>query len=293
MHMRTIMALATGLVLTACAARDADDATASTSDTADTSDPTSDLPTTGAAVDPCDPALLPIPEADFAERFAAEICAQKSACGCDVAFSCPFVLLVDFDVVRQSGANLGLTYDGACAARKLAGLLQARGCAMASAIDLSPPCTIDCLVYRGATPLGGACTLPPKLLTAFLADTCAAPNRCDGSTCKAPSPVVADGQPCVTPLARCQAGSACDYLGSRVCETQVGAGASCLGASVCSPQLYCADGLCDARKSADQPCAAADECEARRCTAGKCEDWPWICEVRDSVDIFGRHPDDF
>lgn len=293
MTKRTTMALASWFLLTACTARDSDDSTDSTDSTSDTADPTGDLPTTGAAVDPCDPALVPIPEADFAERFATEICAQKSACGCAVDFSCPIDLLPGFASIRDDGANIGLTYDGACAARKLAGLLQARGCAMASAIDLSPPCTIDCLVYRGAVPLEGACSLPPKLLTAFFADTCAAPNSCDGSACKAPPGVVADGQPCVVPLARCQAGSACDYLGSHTCETQVGADASCLDANVCSPQFHCADGLCAPRKPADQPCAADDECAARRCTAGKCEDWPWICEVRDGVDIFGRHPDDF
>ena len=290
--MQRMMTLACGLLLCACAGPGTSDE-GSTGDDGTGTGTTTDTPTTGADVDPCDPQLPPVPEAEFAERFAAAICEQKGACGCDVDFSCALDFVAGFASIRQDGANIGLTYDGACAARKLAGLVQARGCAMASAIELSPACTLDCLVYRGPVPIAGACELPPKLLTAFFADTCAAPGTCSGSACEPPLSTVADGQPCVTPLARCEPGSACDYADSKTCEQQVGVGQSCVGASVCGPRFHCAGGTCVDRKPGGEPCTTTGECASRRCTAGKCEDWVWICEVTEGVDIFARHPDDF
>ncbi len=292
MRIPTTMALGVYVLLSACTAREGNDEGTDTA-TSDTSSSSGDTPTTGVDVDPCDPQLPPIPEGEFAERFATAICEQKSACGCTVDFNCPIDLLPEFASIRDDGTNLGLTYDGACAARKLAGLLQSRGCDMASAIDVTPACTLDCLVYRGDVPPASACTLPPKLLTAFFADTCAAPGSCSGTTCEPPLPTVADGQPCVTPLARCEAGSACDYADSKTCEPQVGLGAACIGASVCSPQFYCADGLCSERQPAGSACTADDPCGARRCTDNMCEDWVWICEVQEGVDIFARDPADF
>ena len=289
MSMQRTMALGCWLVVAACAAREVGSESASES----TGDESTSTPTTGVEVDPCDPALAPLPEDEFAERFATAICEQKAACGCEVDFSCALDYVAGFASIREDGANIGLTYDGACAARKLAGLVQARGCVMASAIDLTPACTLDCLIYRGTVPVASACELPPQLLTAFLADTCAAPGSCSGTACEPPLPTVADGQPCVTPLARCEPGSACDYADSKTCEPQVGAGESCVGASVCGPRFFCADGTCLERKPGDEPCDTPEQCASRSCTNKLCDDWVWICEVAEGVDIFARHPDDF
>jgi len=281
-------------LLAACAGREVGSEGTGDETTGDetTGDQTS-TPTTGVDVDPCDPALPPLPEAEWAERFATAICEQKSACGCEVDFSCALDYVAGFASIREDGANIGLTYDGACAARKLAGLVQARGCDMASAIELSPACALDCLVYRGPVPIAGACELPPQLLTAFFADTCAAPGACSGTTCEPPLATVADGQPCVTPLARCEPGSACDYADSRTCEAQVGAGQSCVGASVCGPRFHCAAGTCVDRLAGGEPCDLPGQCASLRCNDGTCADWVWICEVAEGVDIFARHPDDF
>ncbi len=267
--------------------------TPSDSDSADTGS-TTDEPTTGPPVDACDPNLPPVPEDEFADRFAATICEQKAACGCDVDFGCALDFVDGFERIHTDGQKLGLTYDGDCAARKLAGLVQSRGCDLASAIDLSIPCSLNCLVYRGPRVVGEACTSPPALLTALFADLCASPASCNAMMCQPPLAIAADGQPCFEPLARCKPGSACDFKGSKVCEPQVGVGQACTGNGVCSPDSYCAeDGKCAARGLADAPCTTNDQCATLRCTDAKCEDWVWICEVAEGVDIFGRHPDDF
>ncbi len=285
-----------GLLLITGACVDRGEPVVTTDDpgTGTTAEPTTDEPTTGPAIDPCDPGLPPIPEAEFAERYAATICQQKSDCGCEVDFNCALEFVDGFELIRKDGANLSLTYDGACAARKLAGLVQSRGCLDASAIDLAPSCSLNCLVYRGDVLDGGACTSPPVLLTSLFADKCADPDHCAQDVCTPPLKMVADGQPCLSPLANCGASSACDYAGSKLCEPLRGAGESCTGNGVCRGELYCAgDGTCTARGAAGAACADDEQCASRRCSDSQCEDWVWICEVREEVDIFGRHPGDF
>jgi len=284
---RLVLALA---LLAACNDGAVTSESVGTGSSADTGEPTGGPP----LPDPCDPALPPIPEAEFAERFAETICEQKLACGCNLNVTCALDFFDGFALIRDDGQTLGLTYDGACAARKLAGLVQARGCADASAIDVSPSCTLDCLVYRGAVAPAGACTSSSVLLTTLFADKCAAPNNCSADVCSPPLPTVAEGQPCVTPLANCKANAACDFAGSKLCEPLRGVGEACLDNGVCRQDLYCGgDGKCIARAAADAPCTDNKECASRRCTANKCEEWVWICALDEEVDIFGRHPSDF
>lgn len=282
------LALALAL-LAACNDGTVTSESASTGSSADTGEPTG-----GPLPDPCDPALPPIPEAEFAERFAETICEQKLACGCNLNVTCSLDFFDGFALIRDDGQNLGLTYDGACAARKLAGLVQSRGCTHASEIDVSPSCTLDCLVYRGAVAPAGACTSSSVLLTTLFADKCAAPDNCSADVCSPPLPTVAEGQPCVTPLANCKANAACDFAGSKLCEPLRGVGEACLDNGVCRQDLYCGgDGKCIARAAADAPCTDNKECASRRCTNSKCEEWVWICAIDEEIDIFGRHPSDF
>ncbi len=270
--------------------------------TAGTSDASTGGPGTGTGeptggperADPCDPALPPIPEAEWPDRYASTICQLKSDCGCSFPGSCALDFVDGFELIRDDGANLGLVYDGDCAARKLAGLVQARACDKASAIDVNPSCTLDCLVYRGAVATGGACTSSPVPLTTLFADLCAAPNLCSADLCAAPIPTVDAGQPCVTPIARCKANAGCDVAGSKTCEPIVGEGKDCTGNGVCRPDLYCGgDGKCTPRGQVDAACTDDGECASFRCIDNKCDDWVWICEVAEELDLFGRHPSDF
>lgn len=285
---RLALALAL-LVSAACNDGAVTSESASTGSSADTGEPTG-----GPLPDPCDPALPPIPEAEWPDRYASTICQLKSDCGCSFPGSCALDFVDGFELIRDDGANLGLVYDGDCAARKLAGLVQARACDRASAIDVNPSCTLDCLVYRGAVAPAGACTSSSVLLTTLFADKCAAPDNCSADVCSPPLPTVAEGQPCVTPLANCKANAACDFAGSKLCEPLRGVGEACLDNGVCRQDLYCAgDGKCLARAAADAPCTDNKECASRRCTANKCEEWVWICAIDEEIDIFGRHPSDF
>lgn len=291
MDMRRATVLMAWLAAAAC---NNSEVTSATDDSAADDTAATAEPTTGPTIDACDPGLAPIPESEFAERFATAICEQKSACGCAVDFSCALDFIGGFQRIHSDGQNLGLTYDGDCAARKLAGLVQARNCDMASEIDLNLPCSLNCLVYRGSTVVGQACTSPPALLTALFADLCASPGNCSANTCKPPLSIAADGQPCFDPLARCKQGSTCDFKDSKLCEPLVGEGKPCTGNGVCNPDLYCGgEGTCIARGLDGAACTTNDQCATLRCTDGKCEDWRWICEVAEGVDIFGRHPEDF
>ena len=40
-------------------------------------------------------------------------------------------------------------------------------------------------------------------------------------------------------------------------------------------------------------CTDDGECASFRCIDNKCDDWVWICEVAEELDLFGRHPSDF
>lgn len=292
MSARRSLALA-ALLHAACSDPPATTGDASTTDASSTGD--TGEPTEGPILaDPCDPSLAPIPEAEFPARYAATICQQKTDCGCDVPGSCALDFVDGFELIRDDGANLDLVYDGACAARKLAGLVQARGCMQASAIDLNPSCTLDCLVYRGAVAAGGACTSSPVPLTTLFADLCAAPNNCSADLCDPPLPTVDNGQPCVLPTARCKANAGCDVTGSKTCEPLIGEGKDCSADGVCRPDLYCdATNKCITRAAAGAACTKGSECASFRCTGNKCEDWVWICELAEEIDIFGRHPGDF
>lgn len=260
-----------------------------------TDDPTTDDPTGGPVLaDPCDPELPTIPEADWPDVYANTICQQKIDCDCTFPGSCALDFFDGFDQIRKDGQNLGLTYDGACAARKLAGLVQARGCKQASAIDTNPSCTLDCLVYRGAVADGAACDVSPLALTTLFADKCAAPDTCSADVCSAPLATVDVGQPCVSPVARCKANAGCDVLGSKTCEPVVGEGKDCSGNGVCRPDLFCGPGnTCLARGAKGAACTKDSECASFQCVGDTCDDWVWICDVAEEIDIFGRHPGDF
>ena len=290
---RRPLACAPGLVLLALLGC-GDSSVGSSSETSAETTATGE-PTEGPVqVDPCDPALPPIPEAEFPARFASTICQQKDDCGCTFPGSCALDFVDGFELIRDDGANLGLVYDGACAARKLAGLVQARGCNKASAIDLTPSCTLDCLVYRGDVAAGAACTSSAVPLTTHFADLCAAPNTCTADLCEAPLPTVEVGQPCVTPVARCKANAGCDVTGSKTCEPFVGEGKDCTGDGVCQPDSYCGGGgTCVARAAVGAACTSDSECASFRCVNDTCDDWVWICEISEELDIFGRHPSDF
>ena len=260
-------------------------------------------PTTGGGtggLDACDPELPGIAEDEFAERFAAAICAQKLACGCAMASPCEESLVGEFAEIRDHARAGGLTYDGVCAARKLTALVQDRGCSMASELDDVPACAEDCTVYRGDVAAGQSCPHlggNAFLLSRFIED-CAAPGACDYNytlVCIS-LPVVGVGEACrgdsSAEIATCEPGHTCHFE-QRKCVPDLGPGDSCAEQSCPSPLVCSQAELCVAPGGTGASCTDKAQCVSQRCGDAGCEDWLWICEVVEATDLFTRNPEVF
>ncbi|HEY0135814.1 MAG TPA: hypothetical protein VGB85_17135 [Nannocystis sp.] len=251
-------------------------------------------------LDACDPELPAIAEEEFAERFAAAICEQKAACGCAPEFACETYFVDELAAVREQAQAAGLAYDGVCAARKLVGLVEQHGCEMASQVEIGPTCAFECAVYRGDIPPGNECPVLPMpngfLMSRFIED-CAAPGTCDyyyELVCTSPLPVVGPGEACrdqnAEEIATCEPGHSCDFA-QRECVPSLGPGDPCAEQS-CPYPLYCSEAeLCTAPGETGASCTQKGECLSQRCGDAGCEDWVWICEVAEIVDLFTRNPE--
>lgn len=268
-----------------------------------TADTTGDASTGDSGV-ACDPMPEALPEDQFAEILGAAICAQKMTCDCEVDFACETNFVQEFAGVRAYGQANGLAYDGVCAARMLNALIKHRGCEMASMFQ-SDACGYDlCRIYAGDAGPGEACEIPAELLTYMMAPICASRSCspfekvCVDKVPPQDLPTVADGEPCFDPMlgsiAKCMPDSSCDYGDTGNCEPLRDEGEPCLGPGRCKIGLYCTDdGVCAARGQSGAPCTDAIQCLSGRCTDGTCDDWVWICEVAEGVDLIAADPEQF
>lgn len=191
----------------------------------------------------CEAALVGIPVAELARTFAAEICAQKEACGCggDRA-ACEAMFITRLDAIVAFGHDTPLVaYDGVCAARMLRQLVAERGCATASEIE---PLPCPCTVFQGESP--GRCTTGPLGSDIFV-NLCEATASCREPTmgCQPPEPTLDLGARCwdQRSLGPCAVGTACDAGGSQTCIALRAPGEPCEGSWMCA-SFRCLDGVC-------------------------------------------------
>jgi hypothetical protein len=243
----------------------------------------------------CAPEPASIAVEELAETFAAAICAQKEACGCEVDFACEGTWKMKWDGLVAWATDREIPYDGECAAKMLHTLVTARGCKLASEPDIFV-CE-PCYLFQGALTEGAAC----ETATAYwnYSEPCVAPARCNGSECYMPPelPELGQGDPCVSLqeglLGICPEGTRCDFDGSNTCEATVGEGGDCSGAMECAAPTTCfADGVCRPRGAAGEPCSGPGECWYLYCQGGVCNDYIEICDTLE-LDELIRGPNKF
>jgi hypothetical protein len=193
----------------------------------------------------------------------------------------------------------GLTYDGACLARKLE-RLSARGCQTSVEIERDPReiCAMDaCSVYHGDLAAGEQCARAGRYVNCVSGLSCFAElggdeiERCDDACSPRFDTVVGLGEACRDAsqhqIAYCERGTACNYANG-VCErADVPVGGSCMY-GYCVEGAYCegmeAPEICYAKRPNGEPCERAEQCasgscapERRICIAGM----PEICYSND------------
>jgi hypothetical protein len=251
--------------------------------------------TGGTAGEPlaCDPVPAKIPLEEFSQTFAAAICAQKAACGCDGGLGCEGEFAAQFDAVVAYAAENGIPYDGQCAARVLFNTVTVRGCELRSEHGLFP-CQ-HCPPFRGVLAEGEACHEGSPSIRMFT-DPCRSPDNCDGMKCVPPLPNLGPGEPCddgENVLGYCMAETLCDLGGSNTCEEPAPVGGDCSDHPCVPTAAFCnADALCEAARPPGEPCTAFEQCASFYCPWGQgtCEDYVLICELENIKDLlFGPY----
>ncbi|MBZ5711651.1 hypothetical protein [Nannocystis pusilla] len=248
-----------------------------------------------AVLDAC-PDLVPIAEDEFAARFAAAVCGEKAACGCDLDPRCVTRFSALFEAVRSAARGGAPHYDPVCAAAVLHDKVAARGCATRSEYhDDQGACSRGCEVFRGDVPPGGLCGEFASLDVAAFADVCAGVDMACGvlgtASCeqRGAIPTVGRGEVCLSAdgktLFACEAGSWCSAA-SRVCVPEVGFGQKCGRFAECSPDAWCSqDGECLPLKAHGAACQRDRECAALTCEQGRCNDFVIACRVDSPADL--------
>ncbi len=230
-------------------------------------------------------------EATLAEQdypaVAAELyCSVGASCGCpNYADDCYARVLDELEAEAAAAESLGLTWDGACAARRLLSAYESSclfdGVPDACFTDEPPEA---CSEYHGSKREGEACTATSGasdcaqgLLCDFFLDTCQPPPTPDSI------PVVGEGEPCYVDfetvgLCDLEQSLSCDVLGTGLCVVGDDIGEPCTNPSTCVFGAWCDGSLepdtCVAWAEAGESCSGPLECAASlSCFAGQCADF--------------------
>jgi hypothetical protein len=247
-----------------------------------------------------------VDEHQLGGSWATHYCGQLSTCHCPwegyaSREQCEVDVAEFFEEARRTANVAGLTYDGECAAQRLAEVT-ALGCEPATEPPgEDPSCVRECATYHGDADIGERCE--EFAVTGGQLSSCRSGLRCkyDGEDdAGAPIRVCEDpcadddaltvGMPCVVEDGEdldCADGLEC-FRDSGVCEPPRGVSRPCGTDAQCEGELWCPDqdsgftggdepegpfeyrGVCSRPKDLDESCDDDGECTSGFCDDDRC-----------------------